>query len=300
MFFSKQFEPVKKQSGFRMDGYYVWCASMIKGLDGLYYLFAARWPESTGFPDGYMTHSEIVLATSASLDEPFVFRKVVIGSREGNYWDSGMAHNPFVLKIDHKYVLFYIGTQNGSYEQRAIGYAVADSLDGEWMRSDEPISLPANANNPSVLVDDDGSILLFFRDGNLKVSVARAARYDAPFGILNDHLFPEGPIEDMYVMRINGRYEMFAEDAQATYTENKKGGVHFISDDGIHWTTDENPTAYGFEIDYDDGSHVRLQRRERPQVYIENGCAYLLTTAKINGADLLTGGQTWSMIQRFR
>ena len=50
MVLSKQYLPVSGDSGFRMDGYYVWCGSMIKGDDGLYYLFAARWPEETTFP----------------------------------------------------------------------------------------------------------------------------------------------------------------------------------------------------------------------------------------------------------
>jgi hypothetical protein len=44
-------QPVARHSGFRMDGYYVWCASAIK-VGATYHLFAARWPVATGFPDG--------------------------------------------------------------------------------------------------------------------------------------------------------------------------------------------------------------------------------------------------------
>lgn len=300
MYLSKQYHPVPVNSGFRMDGYYVWCGSMIKGKDGLYYLFASRWPEETTFPRGYMTHSEIVLATSPSLDEPFTFRKVVISGRDGNYWDSGMAHNPFVMPVDNHYVMFYIGTQNGSAEKRAIGYATADSLDGEWTRSDAPLTLPPNANNPAVIRDHDGSYLLYYRDGKLNVSVARAPHYSGPYEVVKFNIFPEGPIEDMYVFHQNGRYEMFAEDALATYTELTAGGVHFVSQDGINWQTDEQPVAYGFDVEYTDGSILTLQRRERPQVYIEGKDAYLITTAKINGPDRSTGGTTWNMVQKFK
>lgn len=300
MFTIKEYDPVVSHSGFYMEGYYVWCGSLIKGPDGLYYLFAARWPEETTFPIGYMTHSEIVLATTPSLDQPFQFQKVVISAREGDYWDAGMAHNPFVIQVDNQYVMFYIGTQNGSCEKRAIGYATADRLDGEWTRSDVPLDLPANANNPSLLIDHDGSFLLYYRDGQLKVSVARAKHWQGPYEILQYDLFPQGLIEDMYVFHANGRYEMFAEDAQGVFTGNVKAGVHFVSDNGIDWIPHEHPAAYGYEIDYTDGTHLQLQRRERPQVFIENDKAYLITTAKINGPDRLTGGHTWNMVQPFK
>lgn len=299
MLLTKEFLPANKNAGFRMDGYYIWCGSLIKGPDQKYYLFAARWPEETTFPEGYMTHSEIVLATSTSLNEPFQFEKVVISRRDGDYWDAGMAHNPFVVQIGDEYVMFYIGTQNGSYENRAIGYATASSLDGEWTRSDKPLQLPANANNPSVLLDSDGSILLYYRDGQLKVSVARASHYTGPYKILKYDLFPKGYIEDIFVFRLNDRYEMFAEDAGAAYTGLYKGGVHFVSQDGIHWQPDAQPSAYDFNIQYTDGTSLTLQRRERPQVYIEKNDAYLVTTAKAFGPDCLTGGKTWNMIQKF-
>ena len=296
---SKNYFPVNKNTGFRMEGYYVWCGSVLKE-NNTYYMFAARWPEEKTFPDGYMTDSEIVLATTDDLNKPFTFQKVIISKREVGYWDAGMAHNPFIFKANDKYVLYYIGTQNGSYEARAIGYAVADSIDGEWTRADKPIVLPPNANNPSVLQDKDGSLLLYFRDGELKVSVARARAYDQSFTILKHDLFPKGRIEDMFVFFNNGRYEMFAEDDEGSYTGNAKAGVHFISDNGIDWIPDEHPIAYNFDIEYTDGTKRTLQRRERPQVYIEGDNVYLFTTAKSDGPTILTGGKTWNMVQKMK
>ena len=120
-----EFYPLKKNAGFRMEGYYVWCGSVIKE-NGVYYLFAARWPEETGFPKGYMTHSEIVMASTEDLDEPFTFQKVIISRREGNYWDSLMQHNPCITKIGDKYVLFYIGSPDGRVRVRFR------ETDGSW------------------------------------------------------------------------------------------------------------------------------------------------------------------------
>jgi hypothetical protein len=43
---------VARESGFAMDGYFVWCGSCIKVGD-TYHLFSSRWPVETKFPEGY-------------------------------------------------------------------------------------------------------------------------------------------------------------------------------------------------------------------------------------------------------
>ena len=73
-FFSKLL-PANPHSGFRMEGYHVWCGSPIREKDGRYYLFASRWPKETRFPEGYMHHSEIVLAVTDDLSKPFQYVK---------------------------------------------------------------------------------------------------------------------------------------------------------------------------------------------------------------------------------
>ena len=99
MHFKDRLLPVRIGSGFRMEGYFVWCGSMIRGEDGRCYLFAARWPKETKFPEGYMTHSEIVLASADTPDGEFRFERVILGRREEGHWDSMMAHNPYITKI---------------------------------------------------------------------------------------------------------------------------------------------------------------------------------------------------------
>lgn len=296
----QELQPVVKNSGFSMDGYYVWCGSVMKGEDGKYYLFASRWPEGTTFPEGYMSDSEIVLATTDDLDKPFKFERVIIDKREDKYWDSIMAHNPMITKIGDEYVLFYISTIDGSGEQRCIGYATSKSLDGEWVRADEPINLPMNANNPCCVENDDGSIYMYYRDGALNVSVAKADKYNSSYTVLKKGLFPKGMIEDMFVYRDGDKYIMIAEDAGGAYTGIEKAGVKFISDNGIDWEVCEDALIYDFEVEYEDGEKITLQRRERPMVLFEEDYNYLFTTAKTGGAEKLTGGHTWNMVQKMK
>ncbi len=298
--FSHGLYPAIVGSGFSMEGYHVWCGSCIKGDDGKYYLFASRWPKETRFPHGYMTHSEIVLASTDSLDKPFKFEKVILSGREGNYWDSQMAHNPQVVKAGDEYLLYYIGTNDGSQENRKIGVAHSKSLTDGWVRPDEPIELPPNANNPAVIVMEDGGVYMSFRDGQLKVSMAYAPSYDAKYEVLAFDIFPLGRVEDMFLFRNGDHFEIIAEDARGVYTGLEGGGVHFISDDAIHWTPHKSPQPYSRTVEYSDGSVVELQRRERPQLFVDGDRLYVFTTAKINGETRTIGGDTWNMLQEYK
>ena len=50
---------VPRNGGFRMEGYWVWCGSVIKGDDGRYHMFASRWPKDITFHPGWMTNSRL-------------------------------------------------------------------------------------------------------------------------------------------------------------------------------------------------------------------------------------------------
>ena len=292
------FAPAVLGSGFAMDGYYVWCGSVIKE-NGVYYLFAARWEKEKSFPSGYLTDSEIVIATTEDLSKPFKYKKTIISKRDGGYWDSAMAHNPYIVKAEKGYYLYYIGSPDGGIKTRKIGYAYAESLDGEWQRSPKAFELPEDANNPAVLKAKDGRILLYFRDGDLRVSVAVADNYRGEFKVVKENLFPKGAVEDMFVYETEKGFEMVAEDCRGSFTGLQKGGLKAFSEDGINWDNESVIAAYGFEVEYDDGSRLELQRRERPfLLWDEDGRRYLFNGAKINGETKNSGGDTWNLVQR--
>lgn len=56
--------PAPVGGGFSMEGYWVWCGSVIQGEDGRYHMFASRWPKTLPFHPGWGVASEIVRADS--------------------------------------------------------------------------------------------------------------------------------------------------------------------------------------------------------------------------------------------
>ena len=69
-------KPAVKNGGFKMDGYILWCPTVMK-VGKTYHLFASRWPEQYGL-GGWTKYSEVVRATSKNLCGPYTFQEVVL------------------------------------------------------------------------------------------------------------------------------------------------------------------------------------------------------------------------------
>jgi len=285
-------EPVPKASGFKMEGYWVWCGSMIK-VKSTYHLFAARWKKKGDFPEGYRQNSEIVRATSTSPLGPFKFEEVVIGERDSIFWDSNMAHNPTIHKIGNEYVLFYIGSdfttnqKNSKSLSRRVGYAKSKKITGPWIRSDQPV-IPEESNNPAIL-QDGKKIKLIYRDTELRVFMAEADHYKGPYVVVNENVWPEAKIEDFYLFKAQNQYHIVCEDNVGSVSGHVRWGVHLVSDDGIAgWKRHDPVVVYDHNLTYDDGDVLHCVRRERPQLIIKKGQIIGLITS------IYDGKETWS------
>ena len=223
--FAKRLGEAVVGGGFEMEGYWVWCPSVIKGDDGLFHMFASRWPKRLPFHPGWMVASEVVHATSKTAEGPYKFSEVALPARGPQYWDGRATHNPKIMKVrgrggETSYVLFYMGsthpfdepkpealTLDSHYTTLArsakrIGVATAKSLSGPWTRSDAPIldTKPGTfysflTSNPAPLIDKDGSTLLLFKaraygdkfpyQTPMTIGVARAPHYTGPYKVVS-------------------------------------------------------------------------------------------------------------------
>jgi hypothetical protein len=282
-----EYETVPVESGFRMEGYWVWGGSMIK-VGSTYHLFASRWIKRMDFPREYRFDSEIVRATSKSPTGPFKFEEVVIGERDSSFWDANMAHNPSIHKIGDEFVLFYIGSdfttyrENTEYLLRLVGYASSKSIEGPWKRSDEPI-IKEESNNPAVLIEDS-RVLLLFRDAPLRVAMAEADHYKGPYKVVNNNVWPDCKLEDFYLFKSRHQYHLICEDNVGKVSGHERWGIHLYSDNGVDgWRRYDPVVVYDHEINYENDQTLHCTRRERPQLLIENGKITHLLTGVYDG-----------------
>ena len=309
----ERLQPVPKDAGFKMPGYFVWGGSMIKVGDQ-YHLFASRWPtwaalgidaakrgNDVSMLGNYRNHSEVVRAVSDDPLGPYEFVEVVVSGRGGDVWDGQMCHNPKILKTGHKYVLYYIG-RSPAHVQRKIGYAWAESIDGPWHRAEQQILLTDDANNPAPYIHADGRVLLNFRDRDLTLFMAEAKKFDGRYQITAANLIPGMKIEDGSIFFHNDVYNMVLEDNVGGLTGNVRHGAHLVSSDGLHWAPHHPIKVYTHTIEWTDGTSTTFDRRERPELLNLNNPP----ERKFDGepTHLITGVQmgetSWCVVQAIK
>ena len=256
-------KPAVKNGGFKMEGYILWCPSVIK-VGKTYHMFASRWPEQYGLA-GWTKYSEIVRATSDNLYGPYTFQEVVLQKREG-YWDNDRAHNPKIVKAGKKYVLYYISSANET------GYATADAITGPWTRTDS-VAMPFS--NPAPLLRKDGSVYVFGRKavGNIRIAQGyEAPSYNGNYKMVshNFNLLPDSnQLEDPTIWWASNQYNVILSDFRGDATGVGKNGAQYYSTDGIHYKLVSKESVYTKTVSYDDGSAITFRRRERPFVYVD-------------------------------
>lgn len=206
------------------NDYFTWGGSVIKGDDGKYHMFYARWTHgSTNRVDtiidkpflgfrGWLKYSEIAYAVSDNPDGPFEYVKTLIrGSGDSTRWDYYDAHNPHIKRFGGKIYLYFIANNplhNKAENQNTwmkyiggqrIGVATADNIEelvkGNYQISSKPLIFPDNKNtfnrviNPSVTQGPDGKYLMMFKSSSQKNGRGHMTHWIA--GADN----PEGPFK---------------------------------------------------------------------------------------------------------
>lgn len=306
--FASRLLPAPRGGGFAMDKRWVWCGSPIRDEEGRYHLFASSWTKGLPFWPCWVTSSEVVRASSDAPAGPYRFEEVVLPPRDKSFWDGRMTHNPTIHRApDGTYLLFYTGTTYdapaptpGDYGQwgddraamaranQRIGLATAPAVTGPWTRREAPVLGPRPGQwdglmttNPAPCVLPDGSILLVYKStGNqtdlLRIGVAKARSYDAPFERLDDKpilTFDDtgDHVEDPFVWHDGVRFQLIMKDMEGGICGEPMGGIHAFSDDGTTWHIADPPKAYSRTIEWDDAATTTQSHFERPQLLIEDG-----------------------------
>lgn len=294
---------VPRNGGFWQEGYRVWGSSVVQGDDGRYHMFVSRVPDYMRFHPGWMIASEIVRASSDTPEGPYKFKEVVLPSRGAEYWDGRSTHNPRLIKVGNKYVLFYMGSTHPFEDitpdnaelltpdcawctvgrsNKRIGIAVSDSVEGPWKRFDEPVlkTKPGTyysflTSNPAPTVGPDGRIYMIFKSrqyvghkhSSMNLGLAVADSLDTPFRVVTDSpLFSTnniGQVEDPFLWADQSGFHILAKDHGGTITSEAGVGILAHSDDCLNWTLDPAPKAYSRTITWDDGTTETFGNMER-------------------------------------
>lgn len=299
----------------RDSAYYNWCNCVLKDDKGAYHLFYSRWPKSIGF-HSWLTHSEIAHSTASSPEGPYKAGKTVLQARQG-YWDSVTAHNVKVRKFNNTYYMYYISTNTGSIKlsqndlidvgktgyshkywpllrsNQRTGVATSQSLSGPWRRLDKPIIEPHGpiktvTVNPAITQGPDGRYYLIIKGddktapGNRLIQAIGTSNSPiGPFRLKDKPAFADIPTEDVSMW--------YDENRKRFYGIFHAHGGDFIglitSEDGINWHKAKHYEVCKKEVPLNDGTTMKVNRMERPFVYVENGQPKLLVVGVKKGDD---------------
>ncbi len=297
--------PAYKNGGFKMDGYFIWCGSVVPGEDGRYHMFASRWRKELGFGAQWLFNSEIVRAVSDKPEGPYTFEEVIFKRRERHFFDALNQHNPSIKYWNGTYYLYYVGTTYGGpvpepgdsisperavevWNNKRIGLATSRSVYGPWKRTDVPLLEPKRpgnwdctvTTNPTAAILEDGTTYLMYKSreyaySTLLLGVARAPRPEGPYvRIWKDPVFtfanPDFHVEDPFLWYSEGKFHALIKD---DYKNNCGGisgewgaGVYATSGDCINWTMYPEPKAYSRTVLWDDGTTTVQCALERPNL----------------------------------
>lgn len=308
-----------------MEGYYVWDCSVIKASDGKYHMFSSRWPKKYGFGWNWVFNSEIVHCVSDRPEGPYVFKNVVLPRRGRRYFDGMNTHNTCIKEYQGKYYLYYMGTTYGgdipdeteasaeyateTWNRKRIGLAVADDINGEFVRRDTPLLEPRDCSywdctittNPSVAILPDGTTYMIYKSRKaigkpLQLGIAVADRPDGEFRRLSDRPILEFADEDYHIEdpfiwydEKKGLFGLVAKDdvKNGAYgiTGEWGSGFYAESKDCMDFEIPKNPTVYTRHVNWADGTQTLQGNLERPCIlFDENGKPTHLFCASGNGS----------------
>ena len=315
----------KTVKALEIDGYYVWDCSVIKSGEK-YHMFSSRWKKELGFGWNWCFNSEIVHSVSDTPEGPYKFQNVVLERRGRQYFDGMNTHNTCIKEYNGKFYLYYMGTTFGgdipenaenlsqfyaeeTWNRKRIGLAVADDINGEFVRRDTPILEPRDCSywdctittNPSVAILPDGKTYMIYKSRSafgkpLQLGIAVADKPDGEFRRLSDQPILNFDDEDLHIedpfLWYDAKRQKFClitkddcKNGSTGITGGWGNGFYAESDDCMDFEIPSDPTVYTRTVTWEDGRTTLQGNLERPSLlFDENGKPTHLFCASGNGA----------------
>ena len=302
----------KAQIALKFDDYYVWDCSVIKS-GGKYHMFSSRWKKEYGFGWNWLFNSEIIHSVSDTPEGPYHFQNVALPRRGRQYFDGMNTHNTCIKEYNGKFYLYYMGTTYGgdiptsieevspeyaveTWNKKRIGVAVAEDINGEFVRRDTPLLEPRSCDywdctittNPSVSILPNGKTYMIYKSRSavgkpLKLGIAVADTPDGEFKRLSDKPILDFADEDMHIEDPFIWYDDKKEKFCLVAKDDVKNGAYGItgewgsgfyaeSDDCKEFIIGDNPKVYSRMLEWADGKITKQGNLDRPSVlFDENG-----------------------------
>ena len=324
----------KAVKALQIDGYYVWDCSVIRS-GGKYHMFSSRWKKEYGFGWNWLFNSEIVHSVADQPEGPYVFQNVVLPRRGREYFDGMSTHNTCIKEYNGKFYLYYMGTTYGgeiptkaediptvyaeeTWNRKRIGLAVAEDINGEFVRRDTPLLLPRDCSfwdctittNPSVAIMPNGKTYMIYKSRSaygkpLKLGIAVADSPDGEFTRLSDQPILDFADENMHIEdpfiwydEKKGKFCLITKDdvKNGAYgiTGEWGSGFYAESENCQDFVIGENPKVYSRTVEWADGRVTTQGNLERPSVlFDENGEPTHIFCASGDGAPYVFNDATY-------
>ena len=273
-------------------------------------MFSSRWKKEYGFGWNWLFNSEIIHSVADKPEGPYRFQNVALPRRGREYFDGMSTHNTCIKEHNGKFYLYYMGTTYGgdiptsindvssaygeeTWNRKRIGVAVADDINGEFVRRDTPLLQPRDCNhwdctittNPSVAIMPNGRTYMIYKSRRavgkpLKLGIAVADKPDGEFKRLSDKPILDFADENMHIEDPFIWYDAQKKKFCLITKDDVKNGAYGItgewgsgfyaeSDDCVDFEIGDDPKVYSRTIEWTDGKTTTQGNLERPSVLFD-------------------------------